>query len=190
MMGRMKRILAAGVLGLLIPGFAHRGFAQSLGNAGTIEGTVVDPSGAAVAHARVSIHNAVTGYSQATMTASDGSFRLSNIPPNPYHLEAAASGFDVHAEDVTIRSGVPVQVKAALALSGTRTSVTVEAAGADILEVNPSAHVDADRNLLMKIPGNDPGAGLSQAIVYSTGGVAADANGFFHPLGDHAQVSF
>src|SRR6185312_10266142 len=34
------------------------------------------------------------------------------------------------------------------------------------------------------------GSGLSQAITYSTGGVAADANGFFHPLGDHAQVSF
>ena len=42
----------------------------------------------------------------------------------------------------------------------------------------------------MKLPTIDPGAGLSQAIVYSTGGVAADGNGFFHPLGDHAQVSF
>ncbi|MBV9442451.1 MAG: TonB-dependent receptor [Acidobacteriaceae bacterium] len=31
---------------------------------------------------------------------------------------------------------------------------------------------------------------MSQAITFSTGGVAADANGFFHPLGDHAQVSF
>src|SRR5262249_38322091 len=32
--------------------------------------------------------------------------------------------------------------------------------------------------------------GLSDAITYNTGGVAADANGFFHPMGDHAQVSF
>jgi hypothetical protein len=31
---------------------------------------------------------------------------------------------------------------------------------------------------------------LSQAIIYSTGGVAADGNGFFHPLGDHAQAAF
>ena len=66
----------------------------------------------------------------------------------------------------------------------------MEAAGADVLEVNPSAHVDADRSLLSKLPNSDPGGGLSQAIVYSTGGVAADGNGFFHPLGDHAQVSF
>ena len=27
-------------------------------------------------------------------------------------------------------------------------------------------------------------------MTYSTGAVAADANGFFHPLGDHAQVSY
>ena len=43
---------------------------------------------------------------------------------------------------------------------------------------------------MLKIPAFDPADGLSQAITYSTGGVAADANGFFHPLGDHAQVSF
>ena len=36
--------------------------AQSLGNAGTIDGTVTDPSGAAVSGAQVTAHNAVTGY--------------------------------------------------------------------------------------------------------------------------------
>jgi hypothetical protein len=82
-----------------------------------------------------------------------------------------------------------VQVKATLAVAGSNTTVTVEGA-AEALEVDPSAHVDADRVQLAKIPALDPGAGLSQAIVYSTGGVAADGNGFFHPLGDHAQVGF
>src|ERR1035438_6472129 len=59
-----------------------------------------------------------------------------------------------------------------------------------MIEVNPSAHSDADRSLLTKLPMSDPGGGLSQAIEYSTGGVAADGNGLFHPLGDHAEVSF
>src|SRR5579871_1189286 len=36
----------------------------------------------------------------------------------------------------------------------------------------------------------DPGGGLSSAITNSSGGVVADANGFFHPVGDHAQTSF
>jgi len=42
----------------------------------------------------------------------------------------------------------------------------------------------------MKIPAVDPAGGLSQTITYSTGGVAADANGLYHPLGDHFQSSF
>jgi len=187
---RMKRVLARYTLGLFWLGCLHPASGQSLGNAGTIEGTVVDPSGAAVVSASVTLRNQVSGYSQSTTTASNGSFRLTNIPPNPYHLEVKAPGFNAFSSDVSIRNAIPVEIRASLDLAGSKTTLTVEAAGADMIEVDPSAHVDADRNLIMKLPTVDPGAGLSQAIVYSTGGVAADGNGFFHPLGDHAQVSF
>jgi len=183
----MKRSLCACALAGILSSY---GLGQSLGNAGTIEGKVVDPSGAAVPKAAVSIQNAITGYHQSVLSAADGAFRISNIPPNPYHLEAALTGFSVFTQDVSVRNAVPVRVDITLAVSGSHTTVTVESAGADMLEVNPSAHVDTDRSLINKLPTVDPGAGLSQAIVYSTGGVAADGNGFFHPLGDHAQVSF
>lgn len=187
----MMKTLAVGALGVLFFCTAGGAFGQSLGNAGTIEGTVMDPSGAAMAHAEVAIHNALTNYLQSTLTDARGSFRLVNIPPNPYHMEVSAAGFNVHTQDVDIRNSVPVQLKIAMDLAGAaKTTVTVEAAGADLLELDPSAHVDTDRNLLMDLPIIEPGAGLSKAIVYSTGGVADDGNGFFHPLGDHAQVSF
>jgi hypothetical protein len=186
----MKKTLALGACSLFLLLFAQSAKAQSLGNAGTIEGTVLDPSGAAVVNASVAIHNSVTGYKQQTTTASDGTFRFSNIPPNPYHLEVTAPGFAAFAQDVSIRSAVPIQVNAKLALAGAQSSVTVEAAGADMLEVDPSAHTDTDRTLITKLPTFDPGGGLSQAITYSTGGVAADGNGLFHPLGDHAQSTF
>jgi hypothetical protein len=183
------KILAIGALLLVFAGIVPS-FGQSLGNAGTIEGSVVDPSGAAVARANVTLHNAITGYKQSTLTGPEGTFRFSNIPPNPYHLEVMATGFAVFAQDVSIRSAIPIQFKATLALTGAKTSVTVEGAGADMVEVDPSAHIDADRSLIMKIPAVDPAGGLSQAITYSTGGVAADGNGLFHPLGDHAQSSY
>jgi Carboxypeptidase regulatory-like domain len=186
----MKSVLAFAVLGLSILAFSPSARPQSLGNAGTIEGTAVDPSGAAVPKATVTIHNPLTGYNQSALTDSNGSFRLVNIPPNPYHLEIKASGFNAFTQDVDVRGSVPARIKATLALAGSKTSINVEAAGADLLEVDPSAHVDADRNQLVKLPVIDPGSGLSKAIVYTTGGVADDGNGFFHPLGDHAQVSF
>src|SRR6266566_2207714 len=178
---------AACAVGFVLP---VQSLAQSLGNAGTVQGTVVDPSGAVVAGAQVSLNNPISGYSQTTRSGSDGSFRLTNIPPNPYHLEVAAPGFSPFAQDVTIRNAIPIQVKATLPIAGAKTTVTVEASGADVLENDPSAHVDVDRSQMLKIPSFDPGAGLSQVITYSTGGVVADGNGFFHPLGDHAQASF
>jgi len=164
--------------------------AQSLGNAGTIEGSVTDQTGASIPDAAVTIKNSVSGYSQSATTTRDGSFRLTNIPPNPYHLEITASGFNPSEQDVTVRNALPVQVKTKLDVAGGVSSVTVEAAGADILETDPSAHVDVERNLILKLPSSDPGGGLSQAITYTTGGVVADANGLFHPLGDHAEASF
>ena len=185
----MKIHLALITVGLLTVNI-DRAFGQSLGNAGTIEGTVVDQSGAAIPKAEVRLSNAVSGYTQTTIAASDGSFRLGNIPPNPYRLEVNASGFGTYSQQVDVRNSVPVQIKPTLAVAGTRTSVTVEATGAAIVENDPSAHVDVDRSQMLKIAGFDPGASLSEAIVYSTGGVAADGNGFFHPLGDHAQTSF
>lgn len=163
--------------------------AQSLGNTGTIEGTVTDPSGAVVANAEIMIHNVVSGYTQMAMADANGVFRLVNLPPNPYHLEVKAPGFSEFSQEIDIRNAVPVQVKVKLTLASETTTVNVEGA-AEAIEVDPSAHTDADRSLIQKLPSGAPGGGLSQAITYSTGGVAADANGFFHPVGDHAQVSY
>src|ERR1700730_6829921 len=68
-------------------------------------------------------------------------------------------------------------------------SVDVNASMA-LIDTDPSAHTDADSSAFMKLPRFDPASGLSGIINNSTGGTAADANGFFHPLGDHGQVSF
>src|SRR5215831_10135320 len=85
-----------------IMGLTMSAQAQSLGNAGTIEGTVVDQTGASVPQAHVRLSNAVSGYSQGVMSAQDGSFRLVNIPPNPYHLQVSASGFNTFTQDVSV----------------------------------------------------------------------------------------
>ena len=119
-----------------------------------------------------------------------GAFRLVNIPPDPYHLEIKAANFAVFSQDVAIRNALPVEMKAILQLAEGKTTVTVEASGAAMLEVTSSDHTDSDRSLIDKLPSFDPGGGLSQAITYTTGGVVADSNGFFHPQGDHAQTSY
>src|SRR5450755_429599 len=82
--------------------------AQSVGNSGSVNGTVLDPTGAVVAGATVEIRNPVSGFDRSTTTDNDGRFAFTNIPFNPYHLTVTASGFMMSAQDVEPRSSVPV----------------------------------------------------------------------------------
>src|SRR5205814_1714059 len=134
--------------------------------------------------------NPLKGFRQPAKTDSSGMFRFTNVPFNRYHIEATQSGFAVAAQDVNVRTTVPVTIMMKLALAGVTESVTVEAAGQDILENVPYAHADVNISTLDKLPTFSPASGLSDAIVLSSPGVVADSNGFFHPLGDHAQTSF
>src|SRR5881296_2325466 len=164
-------------------------FAQSVAS-GTIEGTVVDSTGAIVVGAMVEIRNPITGFEQIALTDSIGTFRFTNIPFNPYHLQVSQPGFAPAAQDVNVRSAVTVPIKVTLSVAGISETVQVEAGGQDILENVPYAHADVNISTLDKLPMFSPASGLSDAIVLSSPGVVADSNGFFHPLGDHAQTSF
>ena len=163
---------------------------QSLGGAGTIEGTVADPSGARVPNATVQIKNAVSGFSRTGRSDANGTFRFAGVPPNPYHLDIVAPGFDQFAQDVTVRTSIPITLDVRLQLAGGGTTVTVEAEGEHLVENVPHTHNDVDRATFSKLPSSSPGSGLSDAITLTSPGVAADSNGFFHPLGDHAQTTF
>ncbi len=174
--------LAMAIAALPLPG-------QSLGTAGTVQGTVKDPSGAVIAGASVTLENEITNYLRTVTTDKEGHFIFTNIPPNQYHLLAKAEGFQSTHDHVTIRSKVPVELDIAMKLASQKTEVTVHAEGA-LVENDPTAHNDISHAILDKLPQAGMAAGLSDIITKGTPGVVADANGFFHALGDHAQMSF
>jgi Carboxypeptidase regulatory-like domain len=126
-----------GALAFLLFGSAT--FAQSSGTSGSINGTVLDPSGAVVPKAAVEIHDSVGHFDRSATTENAGSFSPPQVPFNPYHMTVSAAGFAATAQDVEVRSGVPVGVKMSLPVSGSTTSVTVEAAG-DLLENDSTFH--------------------------------------------------
>src|SRR5580704_12060453 len=170
--------------------FLHSGvlFAQS-GNSGTISGTVVDPSGAVVAGAAVTIHNPVSGYDRTVQTDGSGDFSFGNVPYNPYHMTVTSQNFAAFSQDVDVRSSVPVTLKIALQLAGAAVSVTVEA-GSDLIENDSTAHTDIDRQLFNEVPLESASSSVSALVTQTSPGIAADSNGLFHGLGDHAENSF
>jgi hypothetical protein len=160
-----------------------------LGNSGSIEGVVKDPSGAAVVNAAVEIKDPVSGYLRTTNTNAEGAFRFTNVPFNPYHLSVTADGFAPFAQDVQVRSSVPATVDVALKIGTEATKVVVESGG-DLLENDPTFHSDLDRNSFARLPLESPSSSVSSLVTLTTPGIAADSNGLFHGLGDHAENSF
>ncbi|MGO8986473.1 MAG: carboxypeptidase regulatory-like domain-containing protein [Terriglobales bacterium] len=165
-------------------------YAQSGGSSGSINGSVLDPSGAVVANATVRIHNPVSGYDRTTTTDGKGNFSFQNVPFNPYHMTVTAAGFAESVQDVEVRSVVPANAKISLQVIGSSTTVTVEATGGDLVENDPTFHSDIDKNLFDRLPLESSSSSLSSLVTLSTPGIAADSNGLFHGIGDHAENSF
>jgi hypothetical protein len=184
-----RRRLAAAIVAfaaMLSVGAAN---AQSGGSSATINGTVLDPSGAVVGNASVEIHNAVSGYDKKTTTDGKGNFSFPNVPFNPYHMTVKAAGFDPYAQDVEVRSVVPASVQINLQVSGSSTTVTVEDKG-DLVENDPTFHSDIDKELFDKVPLGSASSSMSSLVGAATPGIASDSNGQLHGLGDHAENSF
>ena len=183
MLASYKKSLYAAFVVVFYLALGLHAHAQSIG------GTVVDPSGAVVPNATVEIHNPVSKYDRSTNTDAAGKFGFTNIPFNPYHLTVTAPGFAPLAQDVEVRSSVPLDVPIKLQVAGSSTSVNVEAGG-DLVENDPISHTDVDKNLFDKLPLESQSSSLSSLVTLATAGVAADSNGLFHGMGDHAENSF
>ena len=187
MLNRTHRALIGVILLRSLAAFAQSGDNTTSGT--VVIGSIQDPSQMAVMNAEAEIRNASTGYRQKVASDDKGEFRFTNVPPNAmYELVISASGFASLKEPLEVRDS-PISLTYKLRMAEVSTSVDVTAA-APVIDTDPSAHVDANSASFMKLPGFDPASGLSGIINNSTGGTASDANGFFHPLGDHAQVSF
>jgi Carboxypeptidase regulatory-like domain len=163
--------------------------AQS-GNSTSITGTVLDPSGAVVVNAAVEVRNPVSGYSRSAVTDAAGKFTIPNVPFNPYHVTVTGQGFAAYAQDVDVKSSVPINLTINLKVTGSSEVVTVESTAEDLLENTSTFHTDVDRGLFDKLPLESQSSSLSSLVTLASPGIAADSNGLFHGMGDHAENSF
>ena len=184
----LKRLESYSILAVVLLFSAAASWAQ-LGNSGSIEGVVKDQSGASVPGAKVEIGNPVSSFHRETTTDSDGSFRFTNVPFNPYHLVVTATGFGSASQDVDVRSTVPVSIPIALKVGSTATTVVVEANGGDLVENDSTFHTDVDQGIIARLPVESQSSSFTSIATLVSPGVAADSNGLMHGLGDHAENS-
>src|SRR6476659_2529819 len=105
MRGQRQGSILTAVILLMALGIRLPAGAQVSG--GTFQGTISDPSGAVVSHARIQAKNVSTGIVRAAETNTDGFFTVANLPPGSYEITVSAPGFDTE-----VRSGVTLTVGA------------------------------------------------------------------------------
>jgi Carboxypeptidase regulatory-like domain len=178
--------VAVALLGIALPSLA---LAQG-GSGGSVSGTVTDPTGAVIRGATVTIYNPLSGFQRTVSTNGSGNFTIPNVPYSSYHTTVSAKGFATHVQDVDVRSSVPVTVAIKLELPSAHTVVTVTGEPHDLLSTSPAMETNISRQLFSKLPLESQSSSLSSLVTLASPGVAADSNGLFHGIGDHASNSF
>src|SRR5438874_67519 len=109
-----------GVLLMAIP--AH----DQIGNA-SLSGTVMDPSGAAVANAELTLTNKATGFEMKVTSNERGEYTFRNVTPAAYNLRVVKTGFQNYIQkdvELTINQSGHADVR--LSLGATTETVLVE----------------------------------------------------------------
>jgi len=118
------RLLTSVLVWLLFgSGFAY---AQGVGSSGDLRGTVVDSSGAVLAHAKVIAVDTQTGLQRSATTDSSGQYRLTGLPPATYDVSIQVPGFETQVQKgVTVSVGQAASADFRLKVGEVSTAVTV-----------------------------------------------------------------
>ncbi len=111
----------------------HNIYAQ-LGTSG-VSGVVLDPNGAALVNANVTIKNKATGQTRETTSGTDGIYKLQNLAPAVYEVRVTAQGFaPAHVDNISVGVGEIPTINVSLKITGT----------SEILEISASDAIGVD----------------------------------------------
>ena len=180
----MKPICLLGLLTaltlFLMPGSA---VAQSGGNV-AITGTVMDPSGAVVPGAKVSVTESSTGVTRTTTANASGQFNVSSLPPGNYKVKIEAKGFSSSVQSFTLLADQVRDLNVHLQVGAANQQVTVQAATVAVDTVNPVLSHVMEQSRVINLPLN--GRNPADLTVLVPG--ANYANGHGTQQGDTKQV--
>lgn len=138
----------------LMPALA-RGQART---SGQLSGTVIDPSGAAVPGASLTMSAPSVGYTQSVTANSTGDYIFPDLPPGTYTLTVNAKGFSASVYDqVVVNPGRTTDLKVSMKVGSSTQTVEVSAAD-EVLETSTntlSTTVDGDSIQNLPLAGRD-----------------------------------
>src|SRR5437763_5523632 len=144
---------------------------------GAVNGTVMDPAGAAVPNAQVKAKEKATGIDHTTITTSDGQFAFQDISIGAYTVTVTATGFPVMTVDnVPVTQGAIYTLPVKLTLSQQTTTVEVSASALtlDTTTETQTTAIGGSDLAVMPLNGRD----FSQLIAATPGYGGYSAGGY------------
>src|SRR5262245_4590628 len=147
MMTRAVAFSLIGLLGVCVPvAYAQVVF-------GSIVGSVVDQTGAAVPGAVVKITLTSTNDVRSAPTDGTGTYTIPSVTPGPYTVEITKEGFrSFLARNIQVNQNTVVRVDATLQLGATSEKVEVQATGAALQTDRADIHGELSSTHLMDLP--------------------------------------
>ncbi len=103
-MPRIARLLVWTALALLVPSASS----AQIGGSGSIQGTVLDTSKAALPGATVTATNTATGIETVRQTTTAGVYALMPLAPGEYRVTVSLEGFQTFVRDAVVVDGLTV----------------------------------------------------------------------------------
>ncbi|MGD0546421.1 MAG: carboxypeptidase-like regulatory domain-containing protein, partial [Terracidiphilus sp.] len=155
--------------------FAGSAWAQTTSE-GSISGTVMDPAGALVGTAKVTIHNQGTNAEIRLATDSSGYFKAPLLEPGSYSVSVAATGFAAYrADNVIVVVGQVTSIEPHLALASSAASVEVTEQSPVLNLESPDFSSTLSTEALAGIPINNR---RWSSLAMTMPGVVSDSNGY------------
>jgi len=167
----------------LAGGMVAVGFAPSVAFAqvtsGSIAGTVVDSSGAAIGDAKIHIVNVATGIATDVVANGAGEFSISNLLPGKYNITASATGFTSYKlENFEVSLGAVGTARLPLNVASQATNVEVTAqASVTIDTTTTSLATTFESKELSDLPVASVGLGVLNLSLLTPGVASSGAVG-------------
>jgi hypothetical protein len=100
--------------------------------AGQLGGLILDPSGAVIPNATITVTNENTGLSTNTFTDENGRWVVSNVPSGKVKIQAEYPGFQKLQSETAYQYSTPANYNFTMPVSSVSETVSVEAAGAQV----------------------------------------------------------
>ncbi len=163
----------------LLPAAAR---AQST-TSGDVAGMVIDPSGAAIPGATVTIKSNATGATQSAQTDVRGNYRFALLPPGSYTVTVHQPGFMPKTVAISVAVGQVANANLALAVGTASQTVTVTAEAAPVQTTNGNVSTGFSSTQVALVPNG--GGDLTSTVQASPGAVmnTQGGNGNFSTFG-------